>query len=169
MTKKVSPKNCAEASGKSGDVIRGPEPKPLETAVQRRPQAEIDAEAAERGSIEKVPTAYSRSIYVDGVTIESRWAKAEELEQMAAIIRAMAPEARKRLRHVYFNSKEGGYTLHLFDQGEPIAAAFEAAAIAVAGGHNGINVDSFSPHLRDSETKYRLEALWPPRKRVGER
>ena len=83
-----------------------------------------------------------------GVTLTSRYDKAHEYDEMAAIIEALPPELCCLIESVFCDSKAtASFIVELRSSDVPsavarrIGMAFEQACFVTIGGHNGIVID----------------------------
>jgi hypothetical protein len=118
-------------------------------AIPRYEPEVIEAEARKfGGDHDKTSTTSIDVLVVGGVEISSRYRKAEELETMLAIIvlGLSEPELRRHVKGAWCDSKfSDSYTVTLRSNKDAslarqIGLAFQAGAIRVCGGHNGISV-----------------------------
>jgi hypothetical protein len=106
----------------------------------------ILAEANRRyyGDTERVATTtLRRSLTVCGVYISSRYVKADELEAMRAMVLELPAQLRAEVAEVWCDSKASHcytVTVRRWSVAKTIAHRMDAAAWAVRGGHNGIDL-----------------------------
>jgi hypothetical protein len=122
-------------------------------------------EAGARGTgydrLDKVATTSIDALVVHGIELTSRYDKAEELEKMAAIVlNGLSLLQCKAVKRILYNSKSSDdYTITLrsddADLAEQIGLAFQAGAIWLRGGHNGITVNG-----PDGETLADFDCTW---------
>ncbi len=111
-------------------------------------EPEIVAAIAKRkyhGDSEKVATTSIKALDVHGVSLSSRYDKAHEYAEMAAMVEGVLPELRGHIESIWCDSKANAcYSVWLSqctkDQAREIGAQIEAACIAHGGGHNGIAI-----------------------------
>jgi hypothetical protein len=122
-------------------------------------------EAGARGSgydrLDKVSTTSVDTLVVHGVELSSRYGKAEELEKMAAIVlTGLSLLQCKLVKSVWYNSKySDSYTITLRSDDAKLARqiglAFQAGALWLKGGHNGITVEG-----PDGKTLADIDCTW---------
>ena len=83
---------------------------------------------------------------VHGVALLSRYGRAHEYDEMAAIVDAMPPELRCLIESVFCDSKaNASFDVQLRESVPPriarrIGEVFEQACFVTIGGHNGVSV-----------------------------
>jgi hypothetical protein len=97
-----------------------------------------------RGDEEKVPTTAIKSLIIHGVTISSRYGKADELEVMAAMVAGVVPPLRSAIRSIWCDSSANVYAIMLDNcsnrTGEQIADQIEAT-IKIRGRRDRFYID----------------------------
>jgi hypothetical protein len=106
---------------------------------------EATARKLYRGDNEKVSTTSIRSLKVTGVSITSRYDKADELEEMRAMILALPASLRKTVVSIFCDSKAScNYNVTVKnwdeDKARDIGRRIERVAFEYSKGHNGITV-----------------------------
>lgn len=121
-------------------------------------EAEVIKAGAKRywGDEEKVPTTAVKQAIVSGVSLDSRYNKAAELEEMARMVAEVPMRLRPKLRSIFCDSKAGSaYIVHVSsedaDEAEHIARQLENAT----KGHNGIEV------VFGKDEQLWLDPYWP--------
>jgi len=112
-------------------------------------EPEVIASAARknwRGDDEKVATTSIKHLDLDGVTISSRYDKADEYEMMASMIEGVAPHLRSLIESLWCDSKATAcYSVTLrpcsLAQAREIGRQLEEACLKYGSGHNGITVE----------------------------
>jgi hypothetical protein len=110
-----------------------------------RLEAEVVNAAARRygGDTEKVPTTALRGVTVRGVTLSSRYSKADELEEMGRVIEIMTDDIAAAIESVFCDSKACAdylVTLRSNEVSERVNSGIRDAFIEGAGGFNGLRV-----------------------------
>ena len=116
--------------------------------VPRREPEVVKAEADRlyRGDDEKVATTSIRNLNIRGVSISSRYDKADELNLLSAVVEAMPEQAVVLIDSLWCDSKAQAYyngTLRACSraEAEAVAAALEHHICELSSGHNGISLD----------------------------
>jgi hypothetical protein len=121
-------------------------------AVPLLPEEAIAAAIQKRrGDPEKVATTSLYSVTWWGITIQSRYSKADELELMLDMAQGVRPSLRGRIAKIFCDSKAGcSFEVLLIrstqDQIEQIGRELEAVCIGKVGGHNGMWLDGGYKH-----------------------
>jgi len=111
-------------------------------------EPEIVAAIAKRkyhGDSEKVAATSIKALDVHGVSLRSRYDKAHEYAEMAAMVEGVLPELRGLIKSIWCDSKANAcYSVWLApcttNQARKIGRQITAACIAHGGGHNGISI-----------------------------
>lgn len=118
--------------------------------VPRLELAAIEAEAKKRrGDHEKVATTPIRKMDVEGVSIASRYNKADEFDSMAGMVRGVNEHLRPLIKSIFCDSKATAtYSIELkpcsHRQARAIADQLDEDCRKHDGGHNGIYVEGAS-------------------------
>jgi hypothetical protein len=127
---------------------------------------EATAKKHYRGDDEKVATTSIRTLVVFGVSIVSRYDKADEYDLMQAMICALRPALREQIKSIFCDSKADCFSVILRNWRVGIAHAIgyeiEATVIARCGGHNGIFVgaDRGCTFFGDPDRQIEVGANW---------
>ncbi len=104
-----------------------------------------------RGDPEKVATTSLRSLLVEGVLLQSRYAKADEYQTMACMVLDLPPEMAARVHSIFCDSKSGTHSVSIPDWDEDLARAIGRAmgesCKGAVGGHAGIRLSHASELL----------------------
>lgn len=123
--------------------------------IPRLPVEAIAAATAKRhGDSEKVATTSVGSVSWWGITIQSRYSKADELEHMLDMAEGVNPNLPGRIAKISCDSKAGhSFEVLLIrstqDQVEQIGNELDAVCLTKQGGHNGIWLDGGAKHTVD--------------------
>lgn len=115
--------------------------------VPRRELAAIEADAIKwRGNYEKVATTPIREMEVKGVSITSRYNKADEFDTMAGMVRGVDEHLRPLIKSIFCDSKAcSTYSIELercsHREARAIADQLDQDCCKHDGGHNGIHVE----------------------------
>jgi hypothetical protein len=116
--------------------------------IPRHEPEVIEAEARKnwRGNTEKVATTSLKSLDVHGVTISSRYEKADEMEAMVNMVDGVDPLHRRYIESIWCDSKAGFcYSVTLADCPEQIGFAIahqlDMTCRERNEGHNGISIE----------------------------
>jgi hypothetical protein len=97
---------------------------------------------------DKLPDSALRELVVDGVTIESRYRRADEFDQMQKMVSDLPPDVRGKIATVFCDSQFGdSYKVELRSTATRADAVVIGEALDLAlvtgesRGHNGINVE----------------------------
>lgn len=117
-------------------------------------EAVAAATVRKHGDSEKVATTSMARVTWWGITIESRYSKAAELEHMLDMAEGVTPSLRGRIAKIFCDSKAGqSFEVLLIrsspGQVEQIGRELEAVCLSKAGGHNGIWLDAGAKHTID--------------------
>ncbi len=110
-------------------------------------QKAIEAKARKHWRGDTEETTPVQRLVVHGVTLTSRYDKAHEYDEMAAIIEALPPELCCLIESVFCDSKApASFDVQLRESVPPriarrIGEVFEQACFVTIGGHNGIGVN----------------------------
>ena len=108
------------------------EPEVIEATAKRR----------YRGDTEKVATTSIRAVTERGVSITSRYNKADEYELMLTMVRSLSWPLRDQVKSIFCDSKASVFTVSLriwnVDSARAIGRELEETVIACTGGHNGL-------------------------------
>jgi len=116
--------------------------------IPRREPEVVKAEAKSRyfGDEEKVPTTSLTELVVEGVILSSRYGKADELELMSSVVRALPAELVALIYSIWCDSKACAcYSVSLNrcapDQSEILAEQLDYWFCELSSGHNGISLN----------------------------
>jgi hypothetical protein len=122
-------------------------------------------EAGARGTgydrLDEVPDTTVDALVVHGIELTSRYNKADELTKMAAIVlTGLSLLQCRRIKSIWYNSAySDSYAITLrsedADLAQQIGLAFEAGALWLKGGHNGISVEG-----PDGKTLADIDSTW---------
>ena len=104
-----------------------------------------DADKRHFGDDEKCPTTSLRELIAHGVSLSSRYHKADELETMAMMVDALPRDLRARIESIWCDSKASAtYSVSLRDCPTWLAMAIghqlERTCLERFDGHNGIGL-----------------------------
>jgi hypothetical protein len=131
--------------------------------VPRHAPEVIEAGACGTGydRLDKVATTSVDALMVHGIELSSRYGKADELEKMATIVlTGLSLLQCRRIKSIWYNSAySDSYIIKIksddADLAEQIGLAFQAGAIWLRGGHNGISVEG-----PDGKTLANIDCTW---------